>query len=463
MSHTSFARASGILCHLTSLPSPYGVGDMGPMAYDFINRLSSAGQSYWQILPVGNTDLTGCPYSTDSAFGCAEYYVSPEFLAQEFNFDCKLFDAFLLNTERVPFLTVQKNKLAMLEMAYQKFNAKENGNYQEFLKIEGEWVFDYARFRALTSETHKNEDFFLFTQYVCFRQLSHLKKYANDKSIKLVGDLPIFVSFKSMDVWINPQDFYLNQDGVMEYETGAAPDGFSPSGQKWGTPIYNWEKQKESDYEWWNKRLSFLKRYFDVVRIDHFRGFAATWISKVSDQDASAGFWYKGPGEDLFNKLRDYPEVFAEDLGFITKDVAELRDQFQFPSMKVFQFMSDDDSNPHKLSRYQENSVAYTGTHDCDTLMGWYNQLSNEEKKKIPGKNHWEMIETLMNTPSKLTIIQIQDLLGLGSEARFNYPGTVDDLNWTWRLSLNDYEALDWEKLYSLTQTSNRLGKNLCG
>ncbi len=452
--------ASGILCHLTSLPSRYGVGDMGPVAYDFVDQLHRAGQSYWQILPVGNTDHTGCPYSTDSAFGCAEYYISPELLAQEFCINLSEFESYELETSRVPFSQVQRNKLAMLEIAYKMFSPESHEAYQAFLKQEADWIFDYAKFRAKASHT---PEFFLFSQYICMSQLLHLKHYANEKGIKLVGDLPIFVSFNSMDVWVKPEEFYLNENGLMDYETGAAPDGFSPLGQKWGTPIYNWEKQKETNYKWWNKRLSFLKRYFNVIRIDHFRGFAATWISKVSDPDASNGFWYKGPGADLFLKLVDYPEVFAEDLGFITKDVEELRDQFQFPSMKVFQFMSDDETNPHKLSNYFYNSVAYTGTHDCDTLMGWYKSLSLEQRQYIPGENHWEMIDVLMKTPAKLTIIQIQDLLGFGSEARFNYPGTVDPLNWTWRLTPQEYKSINWNRLMALTESNHRKGESLCG
>lgn len=457
-------KASGILCHITSLPSPYGVGDFGPISYDFINKLSGAGQSYWQILPIGNTDETGCPYATDSAFGCAEYYFSPELLALDLKFDIKIFDHLKLDSKKVNFKSVQKNKLAMLKIAFDYFNSNDSGSYldsyQQFLKNESDWVFDYAKFRALKSHT---QEFFLFSQFVCFGQLLKLKNHANNKNIKIVGDLPIFVSFQSMDVLKYPEEFFLNAKGEMEYETGAAPDGFSASGQKWGTPVYNWEAQKRNNYTWWNKRLSFLKRYFDVIRIDHFRGFVATWISPVNDPDASEGHWYPGPGADLFSSLTHYPEVFAEDLGYITKEVEDLRDQFQFPSMKVFEFMSDDESNPHKLTKYNYNSIAYTGTHDCDTLMGWYEGLNAEEKMLVPGSTHWEMIDVLMKTPAKVVFMQVQDLLGLGSLARFNYPGTVNDSNWTWKLSNTEYAKINWDKLQIMTKDNHRLGESLCG
>lgn len=478
-------KHSGILCHITSIPTSYGIGDFGPQSYGFIDDLARAGQRYWQILPIGNTDDTGCPYATDSAFGCAEFYVSPDLLIRDFEVPESLYHKFLLNSERVDFKRARANKLEALKIAYEKF--LPGSKFHQFLKDEKDWVLDYATFRALgesrghdfrtwgdtktlSADEQKRVDFFLFTQFVCFSQLLELKEYANKKGIKLVGDLPIFVAYNSMDVWKNPKEFYLNDQQEMEYETGAAPDAFSQTGQKWGTPIYNWEAQKADKYEWWNKRLSFLKRYFDVIRIDHFRGFVATWISKVADPDASQGQWYPGPGADLFSNLRESPEIIAEDLGYITPEVDSLRNAFGFPSMRVFEFMLGGMNNPHKLTNYEYNTVAYSGTHDCDTLMGWYKSLSQEDKERVQhdtqvsAPNHWEMINVLMSSPSKIVFIQVQDLLGLGSEARFNYPGTVNPKNWSWKLEFKDERRIDWQKLGMITMENDRVEKNaVCG
>lgn len=475
-------KNSGILCHVTSLSTSYGVGDFGPVAYEFIDRLSDAHQHYWQILPIGNTDESGCPYATDSAFGCADYYISPDLLSKEYNISPQAFNKYFFNSDRVDFKTVAANKKMMLLTAYELFTP--NLKYEAFLREEANWVYAYALFRtftetrghdwkkwpefslaesSLTDAEKEKYNFHLFVQYTCFTQLCELKKYANKKNIKLVGDLPIFVSYYSMDVWRNPSQFFLEKDTLeMKYETGAAPDGFSETGQKWGTPIYDWEFQKKDNYEWWNVRLSFLKRYFDIIRIDHFRGFCATWISEVKAPDASGGQWYPGPGSDLFKNLRDYPEVIAEDLGVITPDVDALRDEFNFPGMKVFQFQLGDSSNPHKLQNYSYNCVAYSGTHDCDTLIGWYKHLSPTEREMINKElnvqfpNHWDFLNILLKSPAKIVLIQVQDLLGLGSDARFNYPGTVQPLNWSWKLSFKETKHIDWERLRRLTIDSNR-------
>ncbi|MBC7711837.1 MAG: 4-alpha-glucanotransferase [Rhizobacter sp.] len=484
-------RYSGILCHITSLPTSYGVGDFGPVAYEFIDHLCESHQYYWQILPIGNTSDTGCPYATDSAFGSADYYVSPELLIKEFGFESQEFNSFIFNSEKVDFKKIQENKLKMLEIAYKKFTPNEK--YEKFLETESAWIKPYCLFRTLKEtrgydwtkwpafkdaealmfpDERTRYEFHLFSQYICFTQLADLKKYANSKGVKLVGDLPIFVSYHSMDVWKDPSQFFLNKETLaMEYETGAAPDGFSATGQKWGTPIYDWEFQKKTEYKWWNERLSFLKRYFDVIRIDHFRGFCATWISEVTAPDASGGKWYPGPGADLFNHLHDYPEVIAEDLGYITQDVYELRDQFNFPGMKVFEFLMGDSSNPHKLENYTYNSVAYSGTHDCDTLMGWYKSLTPVERQevdnelKLDGPGQWDFLKILYHTPAKIVLVQIQDLLGLGTEARFNYPGTVADTNWTWKMNFKDLKAIKWHKLADLTVESQRseLLRSTCG
>lgn len=480
----AFNKYSGILCHITSLPNSFGVGDFGPSAYHFIDLLAQSNQHYWQILPLGNTDDSGCPYSTDSAFGCAEFYVSPELVIQKFGLSADYFDKYKFQSDRVDFHNVKLNKLSMLEEAFKLFTP--DNEFQQFLNQEKDWIEDYALFRALCesrgnhwpswnykSLSPQEEDrvlFFKFTQYLCFSQLMNLKKYANARNVKIVGDLPIFVSYNSMDVWKHPEQFLLNGRLEMDFETGAAPDDFSDTGQKWGTPVYNWNVQKKEDFRWWDIRLKYLKRYFDVIRIDHFRGFCATWISRVSEKDAVKGRWYAGPGADLFNSLTDYPEIFAEDLGFITEDVNSLRDQFQFPTMKVFQFMSPDLNNPHKLQNYCANAVAYSGTHDCNTLVGWYQQLNTgqklwlERELQVENPDNWDMLKVLMETPAQVVLIQIQDLLGLDSSARFNYPGTVVNTNWTWKLNKEQFQQIDWKKLAQLCQSAHRITeKKICG
>lgn len=482
MSLTS-KKASGILCHFTSLPTSYGVGDFGPVAYQFVDKLASAKQSYWQILPIGNTGGTGCPYATDSAFGCADFLISPEMLIKDYSLDQNAFDTFHQGErDRVDFAQIKKDKEAILEAVYKVFTPAED--YKAFLETEKTWLNPYSLFRTLEETRGKNwrewprfeqaehslsaaekerVAFHKFVQFNCFKQLSALKKYANLKNIKLIGDLPIFVSYSSMDVWKDPAQFMLNRETLaIEIETGAAPDGFSAVGQKWGTPIYDWEFQRKNKYQWWNERLAFLKRYMDVVRIDHFRGFCATWVSKISEPDASGGFWVEGPRADLFKSLLESPEIIAEDLGHITPDVDALRDQFNFPGMKIIQFMLGDETNPHKMMNYNDNSVAFSGTHDNDTLMGWFNGLSPEERGyveselKIKNPDVWGILEVLMSAKSNLVIIQIQDLLSLGTEARFNYPGTVDDMNWTWKLTTAQLNQVNWNKLGELTQNAKR-------
>lgn len=469
-------KYSGILCHFTSLPSEYGAGDFGPCAYDFVDKLAQANQRLWQVLPIGNTDSSGCPYATDSAFGCAEFLVSPELLIKDMGLNPTVFLEFRSHSKKVDYQKLQENKRRILEYAY--LNFVPDKKYAEFLLTEKDWIDDYAKFRALseirggqwkdwgdsalTELEIELSCFHKFCQFIALDQFLRLKKYANKKKIKLIGDLPIFVSYNSMDVWKNPDQFLLNNRLEMEYETGAAPDAFSDKGQKWGTPIYNWELQKKEQFAWWNKRLSFLKRYFDIIRIDHFRGFCATWISKVSEPYATNGMWYKGPGEDLFKNLIEAPEIIAEDLGVITEDVDRLRDQFHFPTMKVFEFMSNDLNNPHNLNNYHFNSVAYSATHDCDTLMGWFKQLDKSSKQMIENEiniknpDQWDMALVLLKSKSKMVLLQIQDVLGLSSKARFNYPGTVSDANWSWKLTTAEYKKIPWAKLKFVTKKARR-------
>ncbi len=361
--------------------------------------------------------------------------------------------------------------------------------FKLFLKQEKSWLKDYCSYRVFSEsrgsdwtqwpscslaqknfndlEKHRLK-YYQFVQFIVLNQLLDLKQYANSLGVKMIGDLPIFVSYSSMDVWAHPDEFQLNEKTQrMEIETGAAPDAFSEDGQKWGTPIYNWKSQEKKNFSWWISRFGFLSRYFDVVRIDHFRGFCATWVSSLHDPDAKNGFWLAGPGEKLFielkKQLKTTAELIVEDLGVITPDVEALRDQFDFPGLRVLQFMLGDETNPHKIENYISNSVAYTGTHDCDTLLGWYQQLSSEYQKYVQQElnevqiDHWVLIEKLMESKSKLVVTQIQDMMGLGPEGRFNYPGTVNELNWTWKLTETQLQSIEWNHLQKLTAKSQRM------
>lgn len=481
-------RSSGILCHFSALPSKDGIGDFGPQSYRWVDALHLAGQQYWQVLPVGHPDDTGCPYATDSAFGISEIYISLEKIISDYKLSLDYFPPSKsdLKSNRVNFKEVKKHKLKMLRKFFKKFRSSDE--YQAFQEAEKSWLDPYCIFRTLqqhrggiwtqwpsyemsrtllSEEEQKTFRCHQMIQFLAASQLLELKNYAQSQRVSLIGDVPIFVSYQSMDVWKQPEEFLLNKTTLqLDIETGAAPDVFSESGQKWGTPIYNWDVQKNNQFKWWQQRFSFLKKYFDVLRVDHFRGFCATWVSSTKESNAKNGYWSQGPGIELFKSLKNLPEIIAEDLGVITEDVEMLRDELKYPGMRVLQFMLGDDRNPHKLKNYTENSIAYSGTHDCDTLLGWVRGLSMDEKGFIQAEldisieNQWGFLGKLMNSPSKIVLIQVQDLLGLDSNARFNYPGTVNDKNWTWRLSEDDLLKIPWQQLHSVTEESKRI---VCG
>lgn len=481
-------KKSGVLCHFSSLPSKFGIGDFGPAAYHWLDVLASAQQCFWQVLPIGHPDDTGCPYATDSAFGISEIYISPEQLMVDFDLPSDFFQEWTFHSEsqRVNFLDVKRQKQNLLKKFFNTF--EPDRDYFSFLEEEKHWLTSYCLFRTLSehrggswqswpkldhalsllsSEEQRTFQFFQMVQYLASQQLLKLKKYADSKKINIVGDVPIFVSYQSMDVWARPQEFVLDPlDLNLILETGAAPDAFSEEGQKWGTPIYNWEKQKENNFQWWQDRFQFLKKYFQTLRIDHFRGFCATWVSEVQEPDAKNGKWFPGPGKELFLNLKNLPDIIAEDLGVITADVEVLRDHFQFPGMRVLQFMLGDQKNPHKIQNYIANTIAYSGTHDCNTLKGWIDSLSSNEihfvqsELSMSGLDVWHLLEKLMESESQVVLIQVQDLLELGQEARFNYPGTVNEKNWTWKLTTQSLKQIPWTRLQELTQKTQR---NVCG
>ncbi|MBX7170776.1 MAG: 4-alpha-glucanotransferase [Pyrinomonadaceae bacterium] len=489
----SFKRASGILLHPTSLPSKFGIGDFGDNAYKFVDFLVSAKQTLWQVLPLGQTGYGDSPYQCFSAFAGNIYLISLEKLVEDGFLDQKdIANPPKFSDQKVEFGRVIEYKLPLLKKAFENFRHTDDeeiaAEFRAFCHENQFWLDDYALFRAIKfSQDQKSwqdwdEDLKLrepkalektkqeldlddfaekFYQFAFFRQWNQLKQYANEKNIKIIGDIPIFIALDSADVWCNPSQFKLNEDGSPKVVAGVPPDYFSKTGQLWGNPIYNWDVQRNEGFKWWVDRVRHTLKTVDIVRVDHFRGFAASWEVPGGDKTAERGQWVNVPGKDLFNTLKwvfgDLP-ILAEDLGVITPDVEELRDGFGFPGMRILQFAWGGDSKnidlPHN---YIPNSCVYTGTHDNDTTVGWFNSKagkgSGRDTKQIKketdfckkylrsdGKEiHWDFIRAVLGSVANTAIIPMQDLLGLGTEARMNLPGSTKG-NWYWRCSSKDFD-----------------------
>ncbi len=505
-----FPRASGILLHPTSLPSDYGVGDLGKNAYKFVDFLESARQTYWQILPLGPTGYGDSPYQAFSAFAGNTNMISPELLVK---------DGFLTMEEinqkpdfpvgRVDFGKLYDWKNHILALAFERFRQSEDADLRErfetFVWEENSWLDDYALFRAIKKSQDQrlwlewDEPLKLrdeaaleqarenlrgeillqkFQQWLFFRQWSDLKNYANEKNIKIVGDVPIFISLDSSDVWCNPQEFKLNADGSPKTVAGVPPDYFSATGQLWGNPIYDWEKMKADGFRWWISRVKATLKTVDVVRVDHFRGFAAAWEVPGGDKTAVNGEWVDVPGMELFTALKsEIGELpfWAEDLGVITPDVEHLRDSFGFPGMRILQYGFGGDAKNHDLPHnYIKNSVAYTGTHDNDTVVGWFNsgvgkgstrdnlQIDRERAFCLKYLNsdgteiQWDFIRAVWSSVANTAIAPMQDLLGLGNEARMNLPASSLG-NWNWQSVEDDFSGKTAERLLELTEVFGRV------
>lgn len=478
--------------HPTSLPNDFGIGDFGRTAYNFVDFLSETKQTYWQMLPLNPTGYGDSPYQSFSAFAGNTMLISPEKLVEENLLSKKeLENKPDFPAEKVDYGTVYNWKNEILSKAFEKF--EKTDDFENFCVDVAWWLDDYALYRAIRqSEDHKqwfewdeslrfrDEDALnekreelsvevereKFYQFLFFRQWMNLKKYANENGVKIIGDLPIFVSADSADVWSNPSFFKLKESGAPSVVAGVPPDYFSKTGQLWGNPLYDWENLRADGFEFWKKRIGFGLMMADILRIDHFRGFEAVWEVPAEDETAENGSWVKVSGADLFRTLRDnFPEMpfIAEDLGEITPEVLQLRDDFDLPGMKILQFAfgggAENDYLPHN---YTKNCAVYTGSHDNNTSRGWYKSANKHEKefcKKYLKSNgraiHWDFINAAFSSVADTAIIPLQDVLGLGGEARMNFPSTIGG-NWQWRFREKDVSKKIKDKLKEITETYGR-------
>lgn len=484
-------RASGILLHPTSLPGPYGIGDLGPSAFQFIDWLADSGCKLWQILPLGPTGYGDSPYQCFSAFAGNPYLISPEFLLRDdLLHPNDLAEKPDFPDDDVDYGRIIPWKLNLLERAFIRFKSGSGPGRQEYDHFRAEnvsWLPDYALFMAikeaygggswsgwpeplrkrdpdvLTEAAKRHADAverFTFYQFVFARQWAALRDHAHERDIRIIGDIPIFVAYDSADVWANPELFYLDEAGLPTVVAGVPPDYFSRTGQLWGNPLYRWDVLKDRDYDWWIARFRAILQQVDIVRLDHFRGFAGYWEIPAENTTAEEGRWVPGPGEDFLAAIKsalvetsDGPGVslpiIAEDLGEITPDVIELRDQFDLPGMKILQFGFTGPDNKFLPHNYPTtNCVAYTGTHDNDTARGWFETAPEDERDFArryldcelsdgSGNSHgfpWNLARAAWGSVAVFALAPMQDLLGLGTEARMNYPSKLGG-NWSWRMS----------------------------
>jgi len=465
-------RESGILMHISSLPGPYGIGTMGKSAYEFVDFLHNAGQSCWQILPLSPTGYGDSPYQSFSTFAGNHYLIDLDQLIGEGLLLREEVDAVCWGTDetRVDYGSLYENRSRLLRLAYARF--VPDADFDDFLRENADWLEDYGLFMALKEkfggkgwqnwslslmmrfpavmESCRAEmaaaiRFQAFQQYLFFRQWKALRSYANEKGIRIIGDVPIYVPLDSADVWAAPQLFQLDGSCRPKRVAGCPPDSFSADGQLWGNPLYDWDKMKQTGYAWWIRRLSAAARMYDVVRFDHFRGFESYWAIPAGDKTAAGGAWVTGPGMDFINAVRAaLPELdfIAEDLGYVTPEVRKLQEDSGYPGMKVLQFAFDSrESGDYLPHTYPVNSVCYSGTHDNLTLVQWLQEAAPEDvamAKTYLGLNSEEgyvtgLIRGCMGSASRLCVIQMQDYLELDGSARMNFPGTLSSDNWSWR------------------------------
>jgi 4-alpha-glucanotransferase len=497
-----FKRSSGILLHPTCLPGPYGIGDIGTRAHRWIDFLSGAGCGLWQVLPIGPTGYGDSPYQCFSSFAGNPFLVSPDALLREdLLHPDDLYDHPCFPEERVDFGQVIPWKLGVLDRSFIRFQHTHSPQLkQEFENFQAEqssWLDDYALFMAIKeahggapwptwekplrqrqpeaiAKARKDLDVAVqrqtYRQFLFFRQWSSLRDYAHAKNIQIIGDIPIFVAHDSSDVWVHQDLFFIDETGMPTVVAGVPPDYFSPTGQLWGNPLYRWDIHAQDGYTWWLERIKATLAMVDIIRIDHFRGFAGYWEVPGKAKTAEHGKWTPGPGKPFFHSIRESLgelPIIAEDLGVITPDVVEMRDSFDLPGMRIFQFGFDSTpEDPFLPHNYPVNCVVYTGTHDNDTARGWYNRVPEQEKSVYrrymdrDGSNvSWDFIRGVWSSVAIFALAPMQDFLSLGNEARMNYPGNPSG-NWMWRMyrdaQTSDLQAKikDLNYLYSRMNTS---------
>lgn len=490
-------RESGVLLPIFALPSKYGIGCFSEEAYKFVDQLKEAGQSKWQILPLGPTGYGDSPYQSFSTFAGNPYYIDLEVLVNEGLLtaeECREAD-FGDKEDRIDYEKLYFNRFPVLRKAFKRFC--KNDEYEAFLKRNEEWLTGYCVYMAIKDsqggkswiewpealrnrepealreaekELEEEIDFYRFQQYQFERQWTWLHDYANRKGIQIIGDIPIYVAFDSADTWANPELFQFDENHLPVGVAGCPPDGFSATGQLWGNPLYDWEYHKKTGYEWWIKRIEYCFKLYDVVRIDHFRGFDEYYSIPYGDKTAVNGHWVKGPGLEFFQTIEEKLgnlNIIAEDLGFLTDTVLKLLEDTGFPGMKVIQFAFDSREAANYLPHtYTPNCVVYTGTHDNDTTRGWYHSVSKECRtfaKEYLRKTaldeddlSWDFIAMAMSSVADLCVIPIQDYLCLDEKARINTPSTLGN-NWVWRMKKNQIREELVERIYKVTKLYGRL------
>lgn len=492
-------RLSGILMHPTSLPGDFGIGDLGPAAFEFVDFLEASGQHLWQTLPLGPVAESGCPYQCFSSFAGNTMLISPELLRMDNLLPADAFDDKPdFPEDKVDFPKVARYKEKLFKQAFEIFETLPADDllveeFEQFKVKEASWLDDYSIFMAIHKE--KNDAWWLewdkkyrkptkaqkaviekelapqiryehFLQWLFFRQWAELKLYANEHGILMIGDIPIFVAADSADVWAQPKMFQLDKDGFPKVVAGVPPDYFSATGQMWGNPLYDWKYHKKTEYSWWMDRIAAQLNLSDIIRIDHFRGLESYWEIPAGSKDATSGKWAKGPGDDFFNKIReqfgeDLP-IIAEDLGIITDEVRALRDRFNLPGMKILQFAFEDDDSAYLPYNHPYNCVCYTGTHDNDTTTGWYQTAPEKARDKVrrymntdASQVSWDFIRTCFGSVAKYAIVPVQDLLCQGSDCRMNIPGLADG-NWGYRVKKGMLNKDIAARLYDVTKLYGR-------
>jgi 4-alpha-glucanotransferase len=484
---------------ISSLPSPYGIGTMGKSARKFVDFLVKGGQTYWQILPICPTSYGDSPYQSFSSFAGNPYFIDLEYLCKDkllTKKECGSFD-WGGSEKYIDYGTMYESRYALLKKAYARFVKDIPQDFVDFCDQESEWLDEYALFMALKDanegrawaewddslrlrkakalDTARKEyaediEFYKMLQYLFFRQWRELKAYANERGIQIIGDVPIYVAGDSADVWANPKQFYLDKELNPIEVAGCPPDAFSEDGQLWGNPLFRWDVMKKDNYAWWTKRIKAMSELYDIIRIDHFRGFDSYYAIPAQDDTAKNGKWKKGPGMDLFNQLEKALgklPIIVEDLGFLTPSVHKLLEDSGFPGMKVIQFAFDSREGSNYLPHtYTQHCVVYTGTHDNDTVMGWMKTAPKDSVKfakeylnltKEEGFN-WGMMRAAWSSVADMAIVPMQDLIGLGSESRINTPSTLGE-NWKWRATQDQITNALAKRLYKYMEMYGRINQ----